>query len=1550
MDYEKLIEVMETEQDEALRSGDFNASDYLDEAMRVLRGWIDAGAPPPLPEAVEKFVYLLEDEVIVGSTDLEEEEELSRDEPEEKSQLESDIQEAEPADDVREETESEDDLPDEFFAGVEGVQEELIDSSEVEIDLDESEEQTAEEELLREIEIEEQEAPVDIENKLPTPAEGEAVEDLDDAQPSLEMQNLKNRLEEAKQALASGLQNDPAALTRSITLANHLINAPVPEIASEAREVLARANNERNQIITDALDKADQASAQSDWETARTYYQMVVDIDETSEHAQHGLEKVRLGAVGKIEQKEVNKLRSDLKSTRDIRRLADAVYRAEAWEAEDRLPPDLIKLLAKARAAMDEQRITMGQQTTMMRFGDLQARRQARDGIEERVSKGDRYIFDATTNQNRPATEVLEIANQLYKEASTDTAQYLEDRIRGEQERYPIYALRRLENALGKQPKLDPVTKEPLLDKGGQPLEEDVYPFFEEHRRNLSNLLSEVSAAVSRQEEAERLVSEADNPKISSLERLILLLKAQQYFRHIIALQEQIDLARNQAILDLERQMDRELNEAEIHLAAEDFKQAEAAIANALAVPLTWQRVEKETPAELIARSGEAESLRQEIAHNRTLLAEYNAHAKRVRELVRDPETRRQGLIHFDDTVRSNEDYQRFTDYSFLRNELEEYRDVGENLTQARLEARQKNWTEVIRLCGIMSKRATGELKSEVDALLDNALFEKTILDVKEFIRGDDITSADTAFDKIKTDPGRGQEAQDRLKVEAAIIEKAKEDSGPMQDLFVRAEAMAKRNNVGDKMRALLMFRFIAGQVEEKPYPNWPDYKLSLVTSIAAGKAVELREELRAQLLPGVMETAKALEEGRTVQVQELGTRTHVARALRNADLLDREEERSAAREILLEQGRRDALEKEQLGNWDEAVEIWSELDKHYPRQVNQKLHRARINQLLAQTDSLLRQDNAQAALELLDRAQEEGDLARVPQLELKRADVYAALSDYNRVFLALDIAQRHGADLVEINDRRDYFERERAIRLALEKADLERVHDPIEALVTLKNALSDELTAGSRRLQRLRDDIFNEARDAKMTQARDYVERGTVEGKIEAVVALVDLSELEELAGVPEEMRRADRELDPLREQLKPGAEQVIEEAESFRPRLSLQESLRQAMELRGRLETFSKVIHLFAKELAGMEDDLVRNQEEIGRYLVNLRNLQDLLEDANEIDYWTAALQRDNFEPLVLKQNQIRELRLDQLSEVNAFNEKLAEWQDLHAYLRTVISRVKRDFNREEVLDNATGQTKDLFLEIRNELNQLEVRPDIIYVEDPYTPNRQNPRSLLHVQNSEYQHIRRIMGPKLIVNTVDGTQLSGWDEVKEGASERAHESALWLAWAEACRPALRELELAVQNLQSQGGEDKPFNVQRGHWLIVQSKAESVLEMLSSPPEEDGIPVPVRSDRVTRVKASADRQIATAQEWQLEARLFNEQEMMQFPSATEFSDLAKTVEPLRRLIERAEEIGPTPKEVDPDLHKAEIERIATYKRILQKNIQKRDQPKGGLFGKIFGR
>jgi hypothetical protein len=483
------------------------------------------------------------------------------------------------------------------------------------------------------------------------------------------------------------------------------------------------------------------------------------------------------------------------------------------------------------------------------------------------------------------------------------------------------------------------------------------------------------------------------------------------------------------------------------------------------------------------------------------------------------------------------------------------------------------------------------------------------------------------------------------------------------------------------------------------------------------------------------------------------------------------------------------------------------------------------------------------------------------------------------------------------------------------------------EAIRVLQAGMNHPKIKDAMLLRQLRDEIFARTSDDLLQKVQDERAKGSDEGKILAVTALVDLQTLEGVVGQPTETRRSTEGLNRLRADLGSVAEAVIRTAMDFDPStLSLEQAINQASDISSRLQTFDNVIPLFTAELEPIREKLKKRRTDISTALKNLQELDKILQQTRNQMLWDSAVRTGDFQSLEQYQASIRKLELNTLPEVRAYDRRLDETKEVHAHLLQIISEVKQKFSRDE--DFAT--VKKMIVEGS--------------VQSSYRTDDQAWQAV-HVH--EYDDIRRLLDDRMRVPDVYGnSDLVGWEKVLEQAEERAQELELWQAWDKQCEYKMDTAEKAFTLAESH--REDPIRIRKSNWEKVRETAQVIIEALAYLEEiqsEAGgdarsvlivgvrdvrdIPVPARSRRTKEILAEGKRRRGVADDWlhksETQISVLNDLlERRSFPTPREFADAVaqKDWDRLEKLLVRAREAGIT----DDD----ERRRVEVHARLLE--------------------
>lgn len=773
-----------------------------------------------------------------------------------------------------------------------------------------------------------------------------------------EQKALWTELTKAQEALESGRLREASTLAMRIA---ELTKDPALREAAES--ISARARAELALQINESLEAGDRERRTGNQEAARRHYQRALELEPENEHARRALLELQ-GVVDTL-----RRLKARLRERRNLEKLGEAIYEAEALSAEGKLPKDLESELKTARQYYDEMRTRHGGITTAARFGALEAAYQAREDLRRELAAGHETIWDAATNTFVNIEDYVRDVDRVLKEKSEETAQYELSIVSRSLPAYPEIAKNRLEVALG-------------------------LPFHESEKRKLQEKLNEVEGYLQKKKTAENLIAQARTLSDPFAE-LRLLLEAKAVFPYLEGLEGIIESTRVVALNRLRIEVEELFEMAEIELRRETQEGYESALrklGQAQEVIGKWPEQERPPALENLAR--ELSERRTRVRKEYEDFQEYSKRAQSIREAVRDPDRRQQAKAMFAEL--QNSDLVRFSDFYRLRSEMDQYAEVGELLAQARSSRERGDWERVYELTRkILESGHAGALKDEVRILEREALDELEIVRLRQHLQHREIAEANTILSRLlkQASPERKAVLEQRLRdaqelIDAAIV--ADREVGPIfrnalseiglspsdpyvkiylhheldwsapadsiagvqkgelkallksphqktiQEAFdaARERLLAHLETIDPerRVRALHVFRYIQGEGAAKDLDGiaLPPFTVSLRTSDADRMARLIRSSLRKDVLSSIRQ-AYEKRQTQPPDDESIERLSHYARLLRDAGLLEGEEERRAARWLQIERTKRMAKRYETLGKWGEALRIWEDLDADLP-------------------------------------------------------------------------------------------------------------------------------------------------------------------------------------------------------------------------------------------------------------------------------------------------------------------------------------------------------------------------------------------------------------------------------------------------------------------------------------------------------------------------------------------------------------------------------------------------------------------------------------------
>jgi hypothetical protein len=1344
---------------------------------------------------------------------------------------------------------------------------------------------------------------------------------------SPEIRDLRKGLKEVRKAIKEERLREAVALI--LALAPRL---SASDLAEEAQPLEQEAKSRFDAALQQALERGNRALEDGMEEDARRAYQTVLDsLDGENAHARAGLRKLdKKGQPGQaLSESDVLRLSGDLKDRRNIKRLGAAVYEAEALDAESRLPANLDQLAQDARQAYNGLRRAMGEETTMMHFDNLEGRKKARDLINDRIGNEEEYVFDVVRGTEVPIYELLNTANQLLLERSQETAQHEMDVVRQLLPAHPLAAEKRLKEALQK-------------------------PFHEEHTRTLQTKLEEVKALGESQARAEALLSKAGE-ETDEVRAFTLALQAQGAFEYLPELKMVLQQTRQRALGTVQRRMAAALERARVNLRMGKYVTAREEVNKLLEMPEAWPEYEK--PDEFGQVIADANSLLAEIGGQESAKDDFDQKVAQIRARVVGESSRGQALDLFDQ-VKVDPKFAHFSELGTLISEMDAYRGIDQKVQDIQSARQDGDWERVYQLTQkIRQEGKSGQFAEQVNIYYEEAEQELAIESARRDLENFEVLKANKILTRMlaeEQNPARKIELKQRVRHEMDQIDHAINDKEQFRPLFELAQEM-RNKSIPERVKALKITRLIAGLNIDAPEDNWPPYRLTLLTADARRQAYELSQQYRQEWLPPLEEAYQYYVIGEKKEAggkkknepestkfadgplseEKLRSLAERALALQDANLLVSGLERDIVRWVDVEWGKRQAQAREKSLQWPQAVAIWNKLDLNYPNtpQVEMGLRCASIQQTLTDARRWLYQDhNNSEALNILVLAQENPILSASWELWLMKAEIHARMEDFDQAFGAIGQAEQYPDGRSETSAKRVEIEREHVISDALVSAEKKWVEGDYRAsLLALKTGLETELARDSRRLRDRREKIFEGAKSVLLKSVKEERASGSEDGKIKAIIDLVDLRDLEELAEVTLSQRRSTGELTGLKSDLETAARALMSRATQFDinlPQMELGQAILEADHLAGRFQMFWEVVPLFENELGEIKKDLKTRRVKIGETYDKLKRLKTILDDASSPKYWESALQLNNFGDLEEKLKSARDFGLNQMVNVRRFEQRLLEWQETHAYIMQELASLKREFEVDEDFDK-----------VIQHLKRLRTSPSM----------RSDGEAWQFVQQKQYEEIISAMEAKFrIVDVWAEGDLSGRNAIEVQAGERLEEFESWHNWQKNCERVRQSLQDALDKVSHYESVGQPQDLaSRQHaWQNVADRARDIINSVDGMPQKNSDTVPVRSQKTQDIfdlgkkyRQEGERYKAEAEKWVNELRE-NIDQHSGFPDEDEFMDAThqRDLPRLAKLLERAEIIGTS----DGQQRKLHNHYANVYKK-----LQDEEKRQGGLRGLI---
>lgn len=1216
------------------------------------------------------------------------------------------------------------------------------------------------------------------------------------------------RIDVLKSGSDEGLSEALGICERLLSLEG-LSEAARLQLAGQKREV----EEERDRRYALWMEKGRAARKANDLEEARKAFSAAYFLTR-SEEANNALAELNRHVERKGNEAAIRALEYELSIRTDIARLEKAVREAEASWVNGQLPDQLVEPMHKARQAFNDLRAQMGQITTSASLGDLSAAKDA-------VTKIENLMYGEVKHETflDPLRGLISI-----QEALSDANHRWEDRSREFVSDTHAKVQKSLEDRPDQPEIAESILNLRLFVNGDpakpQPIHPSVVADLEVDKKNVEEKLAQKRQA----QQKVTAAGMAANP----VEAYRLLLDARDDFPHLSGLGQRLERSRQQALDYLLARIKEKSSSVAWEKDHFNFSAARQNLDEAQALIASWPG--KDQPEELKIQSQSGIALAAEITADEYKFKGFNVRYEKVKALeaagrVNEALELLEGLLE-DEEYSSDERYKQYTrqDLRTLNKKLNASKSAAEKLELARKAEVEQDWEEVCDL-------TEGLPGQEAIELHTRASDELTILDVARLLHEDQVAKAKKQLDALVN---RRPALRERLQAELEKIRLAVEATPALQPFYDQAERDARKKGVTEQALALRKFRHLGGKPldGERIPPAWPAYQLSLLTAPARERAATLADQMRAEFLKGLMEFSSH-HQGKQVEPDPhaLRIRADQARALREALLLQTEEERAAARWIELKHGMAEAAAIGSTGAWDKAVEMWEELDLIYPLtpSVQEGLKQAYIQQALLRMNGHLDQGEPAKALAVLQAAQQRPELIESVEIKFGLALVYERLKDFDKAQQVLKTIRSQDAGIrQQVEERVANLKREAIIHAALGQADeleaqakaggvkeITRRKLVRGALEALKKALDAGNGNRSRRLEERFNGLYR-GEEARLLQTiTDEIAKNTAEGNLDALLAMVDLEQLEDLKGIPAGQKNSRKKLAALKKgALENLVKYLVREARKLDPNpdnFDFVDEAAQPLYDKAR-DTYSKlqIVRGYSKD-ALLEERIARLSTIVGNLERLLKLDEDeqgktdpwqdaVLEDGRNSTIWLKALAANDFTKLEQIQRNLEGMQLHQVNEVKAFILKLADVKRAAEHLNNGIADIRLGYREEK------------FSAVAEKIVELR---DIRSMEDV--------SDLRMLNETLYRQLYEWVSQRLSVHTFDNATADGWENVRQDALKREENWSIWNRWVESLKPYL-ERASAAKNLADQFEVELP-------WLNAQGVVDTAAACGTLPP-----------------------------------------------------------------------------------------------------------------------
>ena len=257
---------------------------------------------------------------------------------------------------------------------------------------------------------------------------------------------------------------------------------------------------------------------------------------------------------------------------------------------------------------------------------------------------------------------------------------------------------------------------------------------------------------------------------------------------------------------------------------------------------------------------------------------------------------------------------------------------------------------------------------------------------------------------------------------------------------------------------------------------------------------------------------------------------------------------------------------------------------------------------------------------------------------------------------------------------------------------------------------------------------------------------------RLSAVTSLMELNEIEEIAGIPDIERNSIVLLEKVSADLDHAVKNLLDEARAFDySNMAIDDALDELQILLNRLRALVRLKkHAdLGQKISWSLDDLRANLDDLSEYEESIMGVKTILAKYGDNEVFYKAIRSGDFRTIESDIHRIQELQNFSIREGQAFNEKFNEFHEIYTYICEERASVIRSFQKEENFD-----------EVIRQLNQFPELP----------PLRRNGQVWRYLSEEDYREIIKLIDDQFRIADPFGNYVVGkrYHAFKQPMSEK--------------------------------------------------------------------------------------------------------------------------------------------------------------------------------------